>query len=391
MSKEKICLLAVLSLVSATVFAVNDGSLKFQNTVRFGYDDNIYQAKDKQGSASISDILNITGKMTFSERSELLFFWQPEFKYRFDADPESVTYQDLYGRFSHGISENVFFQISDRFRYQDKGAEAGAVDRTDENFVENNLVGGVDFTLSKKDNVKLGAEYNFRKWDDKNYGKTRGNDYDQFVGNASYLRELKPNKTTGLIGVNYVDQSYEGSRGGYSATALYLGVDQNFTPTVTGNFRVGGSYSSVDTGMTDNDAYAPYLQGTLLFQTTEDTSFTGSIGYSVNKSENSVYNAQDRFNVDFGMQHKLTGKVTLYSTLGYQLGLYDADYKGSLAPAGLSDAKENLIRFTIRSSYEINKNNFVDIGYQYVNRDVDVSSLTDYDRNRVDIGWRVRF
>jgi hypothetical protein len=389
MSKEKLCLLTVLSLISASVFAGKDSSIKIQNTVRLGYDDNIYQAKEETGSAFVSDIFNISGKMTFSERSELLLFWQPEFKYRFDADPEAITYQDVYGRFSHGLTQNVFFQLSDRFRYQQKGAQSGA-NGVDNNFIENNLKGALDFTLSKESQVKVGAGYSLRRWDDDNYGQTLGNDYDQFVGDASYLRELKPNKTTAIAGVNYVNHSFDGDRGGYQSTALYLGVDQNFTPAVSGNLRVGGSFSTIDTGTEENDAYAPYLQGKLLMQASEDTTFTGSIGYSMDKSENSGYNAQDSFKFDLGLQHKLTSKLTLSSTVGYTLSFYNSDYARNV---GINDdAEDRVFRFKIRASYEINKNNFVDLGYAFTTRDTtEAQYLTEYNRNVVDLGWRFKF
>ena len=389
MSKEKLCLLTVLSLVSASVFAAKDSSIKVQNTVRIGYDDNIYQASDETGSAFVSDIFNISGKMTFSERSELLLFWQPEFKYRFDADPKSITYQDVYGRFSHGLTQNVFFQLSDRFRYQDKGAQSGAVSRTDENFIENNLKGGLDFTLSKESQVKIGAGYNLRRWEDENYGQNRGNDYDQFVGDASYLRELKPNKTTAIAGVNYVNHSFDGDRGGYQSTALYLGIDQNFTPTVSGNLRLGGSFSTIDTGTDDNEAYAPYLQAEVLMQASEGTTFTGSFGYSMDKSENSGYNAQDSFKFNLGLQHKLTSKLTLSSTVGYTLSFYDSDYARN--GVTIDDAEDRVFHFRVRTSYEINKNNFVDLGYAFTTRDTTEVALSEYDRNVIDLGWRFKF
>jgi len=389
MSKEKLCLLTVLSLVSASVFAAKDSSIKIQNTVRMGYDDNIYQAKDETGSAFVSDIFNISGKMTFSERSELLLFWQPEFKYRFDADSKSINYQDVYGRFSHGLTQNVFFQLSDRFRYQDKGAQSGTVSRTDENFIENNLKGGLDFTLSKESQIKIGAGYNLRRWDDNNYGQTLGNDYDQFVGDASYLRELKPNKTTAIAGVNYVNHSFDGSRGGYQSTALYLGIDQNFTPTVSGNLRLGGSFSTIDTGSDDNEAYAPYLQAEVLMQASEETTFTGSFGYSMENSENSGYNAQDSFNFDLGLQHKLTSKLTLSSTVGYTLSFYDSDYARN--GVTIDDAEDRVFHFRVRTSYEINKNNFVDLGYAFTTRDTTEVALSEYNRNVIDLGWRFKF
>lgn len=149
MNKIKSVTLVAFVLGSVTAFAAKDSAFQFQNSVRVGYDDNIYQTKDNtQDTAFITDIINVSGTLTFSDRSELELFWQPEFRYRFDADPKTVTYQDLYGRFSHGFSERVFFELSDRFRYQDKDGRSDLGASVDQNFLENDLMGALSYTLN---------------------------------------------------------------------------------------------------------------------------------------------------------------------------------------------------------------------------------------------------
>jgi hypothetical protein len=168
-------------LGSVSAFAAKEHSIRFQNSIRAGYDDNVYQNKDEEGSAFITDIVNITGKLTFSSRSDLLLYWQPEFRYRLDADPKDVMYQDLYGRYSHALSQRVYFQASDRFRYQDKdaGADTG-LDRENQNYLENDTMGSLDFVLGALTSLKIGAGYEFRTWEDKDYGKGDwNNDYDK--------------------------------------------------------------------------------------------------------------------------------------------------------------------------------------------------------------------
>ncbi len=391
MNKGKIYLLVALSLVSVTVFAAKERSIRVQNTVRVGYDDNVYQSADKTGTAFITDIINISGKLTFSSRSDMLLYWQPEFRYRMDADPKFITYQDLYARFNHAVSQRTFLEISDRLRYQDKdGQTGGAVATANQNFLENDLMGALDYTINALSRVRVGAGYEFRKWDDEKYGQgKRNNDYDQIRADGSYLREFIPNRTTGSLGLNYVDHSYEGSRGGFDSTTIYAGVDQNFNPNVIGNARLGYSFSNVDGGEagTDNDTSSPYVQAGLEVNPTARTSFTGTLGYSLYRSENSLYNAQDRFNLLLGIRHDLTGKISLSSSIRYTLSLYDADYaRGGGGIIG--DAQDDFFIFNLRGSYQINRNNFVDAGYQFSNRSSDLFS--EYDRNMVDIGWRLR-
>lgn len=388
MNKGKIYLLVALSLVSATVFAAKERSVRVQNSVRIGYDDNVYQSSNKTGTGFITDIVNISGKLTFSSRSDMLLYWQPEFRYRLDADPKLVTYQDLYARFNHAISQRTFLQISDRFRYQDKEGQSGAVDRANQNYLENDLMGALDYTINSLSQAKLGAGYKIRRWDDDNYGTVAGNDYDQYRINGSYIRELRPNTTQGMLGLTYTDQEHEGTRGGYDSVALFGGVDQNFNPNLIGTARLGYSFSNIDNGGgVSTDTSSPYLQAGLDFNPTARTSLNGALGYSLYQSANSVYNAQDRFNIGLGVRHDLTGKISLSSSLTYIYSFYDADYvrDGFVLP----DAKDNYFKFSLRGSYQINRNNFVDAGYEYSNRFSD-DIPNEYNRNRIDIGWRLR-
>jgi hypothetical protein len=398
MLNKKIYLLLAVCLVSGSAFAQAERDerervFRVQNSVRVGYDDNVYQTKKKDGTGFITDIINISGKLNFSSRTDMLLYWQPEFRYRFDADPNFVNYQDLYARLNHALSQRTFLRISDRFRYQDKEGQTGIITSENQNYIENDLMGALDVNLNSLSQVNLGAGYLFRTWDDENYGETRGNDFDQYTLNGSYIRELRPNTTTGMLGANYTDLEYEGSRGGYDALALFLGADHNFSPSVFGNIRAGATFSEVESKMflsgekETNDNTAPYLQAGLNFNPTARTSLNGSLGYSVYRAENSFYNAQDRFNLGIGLRHDLTGKISLSSAISYIHSVYDSEYaRGGGGIVG--DATDDYFKFSLRGSYQINRNNFVDAGYEFSNRSSD--ELQEYDRNRVDIGWRLR-
>lgn len=393
MNNGKICLLAALSLTAATVFAAQEQQrvIRVQNSVRVGYDDNVYSTSDKTGSGFITDIVNISGKLTFSSRTDMLLYWQPEFRYRFDADPEWISYQDLYARFNHALSQRTFLQISDRFRYQDKEAQAGVgVSASNQNYLENDLMGALDYTINNVSQANLGAGYELRRWDDSNYGSVLGNDYDQLSAHGSYIRQLRPNTTQGILGLNYTDHEYEGDRGGFDSTTVYGGLDQNFNPDLLGNIRLGYTLSNIeDVNGSENKSSAPYLQAGLELNPSARTSLTGSLGYSLYQSQNSVYNAQDQFKFGLGARHDLSSKVSLSAALSYTLSLYDADYSKDTTVV-IPDAKDNYVTFSIRGSYQINRNNFVDAGYTYSDRWVDIGSAADWNRNMVDIGWRLR-
>lgn len=396
MNKIKYFMLAAIVSGSAVSFAAKDNTFKFQNSVRVGYDDNIYQTRDanRQETAFITDIFNVTGDMVFSDRSSLTLYWQPEFRYRFDADPKMVSYQDLYAKFSHAVSERVALDITDRFRYQEKDGQSDQVNgpKTDENYFENDLMGALDFSLNPVSRIRVGGGYEMRVWSDDNYGEWKngaggGNNYDQVKADGSYIRMTRKEQTYLLGGINYINHSYDGDRGGFDSTTVYGGVDHNFNPDVIGTFRLGYSFSQVEYASSSEDTSAPYLQADLSYSATDRTSFNGTAGYSLSQSRNSIYNASDEFNLGIGARHDLTGKISLAAAASYIFATYDANYSGVTG----SDAEENFARLSVRASYQISRNHFVDAGYEYTTRDSDSIFLQEYDRNRVDFGWRMRF
>lgn len=383
-------MLMAVSMVAVPAFSAKERVIKVQNTVRVGYDDNLYLQEDAQSSAFITDILNLTGKFHISGRTDALLYWQPEIRYRFDGDPKTIMYQDLYAKLDHALSQRTFLTISDRFRYQQKDGQSGAgVSTTDQNFIENDLMGSLNVDAGELSMLTFGGGYLLRRWDDANYGAgNQNNDYDRYQVDGSYLRQLNQNKTTGVLSANYVDLAYAGSRGGYQGMSLIGGVDQTFNPNLTGFGRVGATMATVDNATGSSDSSTPYFDFGLEYKPSERTSINGSTGYTLNRSENSFYNAQDEFNVRIGVRHDLTAKINIATTLATIYSMYNSEYQ--IKGAG-GDADDTWLRFNIRGSYQINRNNFIELGYGYSKRWISASSLlSEYDRNQIDLGWRLR-
>jgi len=391
MSKKTFYVLMAVSMVSIPGFSAQERVVKVQNSVRVGYDDNIYLRNNKEGSAFITDILTLTGDFNLSGRTDAILYWQPEVRYRFDADPETVSYQDLYANLEHAMSERTSLTLSDRLRYQMKDGQSGAgVSVANQNYLENSLNGAVGIDATSTGQLKLGAGYDLRRWDDASYGSTLQNDYDKYQLDASYLQMLNQNKTTGVLSGNYVNHEYDGNRGGYEAMSLIGGVDQTFNPNLSGFGRVGITAATIDnTSGSSTDSTSPYLDAGLTYRPSERTSLDGSLGYSLKQSENSVYNAQDEFNLRFGGRHDLTGKISVAGSISYILSQYKADYL--YQNIGLQDVDDTYFRVNLRATYQINRNNFLEAGYSYSDRSTDVAStLPEYDRSVVDIGWRLK-
>lgn len=379
-------------MACATVFAAKENSpWSFQNWLRVGYDDNVYQSANETDTMFITDVMTMKGKFHFSDRSDLMVYWQPEFRYRPDADPEMISYQDLYAQFNHAVSQRMFLTLSDRFRYQDKEAQSDLAAAPDQNYIENNLMGAMDFTFDEVSHAKVGGGYEMRRWDEEAYGKWNGGlgggaDYDQYRVNGSYIRQLRENVTQGVVGVNYTDHEYEGDRGGYASTTVYGGVDHNFAPNVVGTARLGYSFTSVENASGDDDSSStPYAQATLAYSLSDRTRLNGSVDYSVYRADNRMYNAQDRLKLLGSVSHDFTAKFSVSSSISLTHSVYESDYA---AMGVVSDADDNYMTFNVRGSFEINPKNFVDAGYTYSERWAD-GALSEFSRNVVDIGWRL--
>ena len=396
---KRLCFLVVIgSVISMQGFAAKERVIRFQNHVRVGYDDNVNMTdnKDAKETGYLTNISQITGKFIFSSRTEAIIFWQPEFRYRFSADPKLVSYQDLYARLDHAISQRLFMTLSDRLRYQDREAQRQGVKSSDQNYLDNDLQGSLTFTLSSLSNIKVAGGYMTRTWDDDIYGEVRGNNFDKVSVDASFVRQIFNEKVDGLVGVNYSSLNHEGQRGGYNSVAAYLGIDQIFNPKLTAYGRFGYQASTVDTleattaadVKSSADDSSPYAQGGFDYAASARTSFNGALGYSLTSSENSLYNAQNRLNLGLGMRHDITAKINVSATLSYFYSMYDSDYTTGIS--AVSDAEDHYTSLALRATYQINRNNFFELGYIYSTRKTNSSNLTDYDRNRVELGWKLR-
>jgi len=388
--RSKSLYLSVVALLMATsAFSEQQRVVRIQNHLRFGIDDNIYLNEAEEDSAEIIDVLNISGKMRFSSRTDAVFSYQPEYRYRFDADPDSVTFHDAYASLNHALSQRAFLIISDRMRYQVRDAQSGSVSLTDANYLNNHLMGSLNITLSSLSSLKLGGGYEFRVWEDDTYGKTKGNNYDAYEASVSVFRQMGKETTKGMVGVDLENTEYEGSRGSVDVSTFMVGADHNFNRNVTGFGRVGASMVSADTDVTSDDSTTPYVSAGLDYNPTERTSFNGNVGYSVYRAQNSFYNTQNRFNLGVGAQHDLTAKISVASSLSYVMSAYDGSVYTSFGTIGL-DVEDEWIQWNIRGSYQINRNNFVELGYEFTDRAIDKGVLSEFSRNRVDIGWRLR-
>ena len=117
------------------------------------------------------------------------------------------------------------------------------------------------------------------------------------------------------------------------------------------------------------------------------TRITGAASYSIFESDVTSYLSQDRFYASLSLAHDFTAKLSFYLSGAYSLNSYDEKYS---MYDGLEDGDENTYLISMRMSYRVNRINWLEAGYQFVMLDSDVTNRESYDRNRVDLGWKIQ-
>ena len=98
------------------------------------------------------------------------------------------------------------------------------------------------------------------------------------------------------------------------------------------------------------------------------------------------YASQNRSYFSLSLAHDFTAKLSFYVSGAFTFNEYEADYSLD----GLGDADENSYLVSARLAYRINRINWIEAGWQFVELDSDVEGRVSYDRNRVDIGWKIQ-
>ena len=87
------------------------------------------------------------------------------------------------------------------------------------------------------------------------------------------------------------------------------------------------------------------------------------------------------------MSRQITAKINFGISYSYVRALYESDYLRDInSPFGFEDKSQIL---NIRAEYKVNKNHYVEMGYQGRSRDTEVSNTGNYDRNRIYVGWKL--
>ena len=160
---------------------------------------------------------------------------------------------------------------------------------------------------------------------------------------------------------------------------LLVGVDQAWSPTLTGSARVGAQvYDSDRTSKT-----APYAEGSINYALTRKTSvrWYGQVGFD--GAELDQYSSRYTYRTGISANEQVSQKLGVNGGINY----VHSSYKGN---AALADGSDNELNLSAGFKYNLYQNVSLDANYSYstISSDVD---LRDYNRHHVNLGVNAKF
>ena len=96
----------------------------------------------------------------------------------------------------------------------------------------------------------------------------------------------------------------------------------------------------------------------------ERTRLSSSFSHSLRYTTTSLYNAEIRNDWLIALSHDLTAKINLAISYSYIDANYESDFSKRLLSKSEEDKEDESTVLNIRTEYQINRNHFVEVGYQ---------------------------
>lgn len=357
---------------------------QLKNRIRFEYDDNIYERADhKSGSFKIEDELELIYNMNF-EQSYVGLRYRPSFVWWADRPSDSTDlHHGLDLDLSHNFTPRLTLSVKEIFLYaqQPQLMDRGVTISENDNYIYNRANADISYLLRPQTKLELGGRYTLLRYDNNKVSKLE--DYDIYAGGASLRHQMSAD--TALSGEARVENiTYTGPNRDSSSEYIGGGLEHTFNPAFLGNIRAGLQHKDFSASSLDAKNQ-PYIDGALTYLPSPRTRLSAGAGYSMFESDVYPYANQDRTLVYASAAHDLTASVTLFLTGSYQESAYSGDQSIDKTLKS-KDGTEEIVQISASAIYKISRNNWLEAGYQYINLNSDVRS--DFDRNRVSVGWR---
>jgi hypothetical protein len=389
-------------------------------TLRGFYDDNINTIPDSmqvphRGSAGfqVSPSLQFNFPM---EQTTISFGYTYSLKYYenrpiYNTDNYDQTHE-FNAALSHAFSERYQLTASDSFviGQEPDMLRAGNTFTTFQRVSGDNLrnYGSINFSaqLTPKLGTEIGYANTYYSYADNTpiTGLAGLLDELDHVVHLDLRYQIQP-QTIGVVGYQFRETDYIGNQmiGAYTDSNfnvvpvmsdernarmnyLYLGLDQNFRPDLTGSVRAGARYTQYYNDPVSQDQASPYAMASLKYTYLPESYLQA--GFSYDYSPSSIFNPNTAASdltlnaqsatVFASINHRITPKLYGSITAQFQNSTF---YGG-----GIDGQSENYYLVGLNLQYRFTPNFSTEVGYNYDDMNSKVSQQPGFDRNRVYVG-----
>ncbi len=381
-------------------------------TLRGFYDDNISSVKN--GTETLGYEVSPSFKLGWTlPQSTILVGYTYSFKYyeerpAFQADKTDQTHS-FNAAFDHQFSERFGMKLSDSFvigqepdllRSGDTLANYQRISGDNiRNYGRVALTGQITPTFGMQVSYD-NAYYNY----DNNGAGSLSSRLDRMEHGIPIegIFQLQP-QTRGILGyryrqVNYLADEfldvthtppdYKSEVRDSRSHTVYLGLDHDFRPDLTGSIRGGAQYSDYYELPGSDGQYSPYAQASLRWTYTEECFLEAGFTYDLSATDligltgNSLTTDSEAAVLYANWTHRLAPKV--YGSL---LG----SFQNSTLQGGAYDGDtEQFFTAGLNVEYRFNQNLSAHVGYNFDKLSSDIKGR-DFDRNRVYMGVTARY
>ena len=391
-------LLATLMVLVAVqgVATAREGAKPYQilNRLRLEWDDNIYQEKDDPtDSWKIIKEVEFRVNLNLRDQTFISLRYRPSLAYTADREPDKTDFNhDVDLVINQEFTPRVTLSVVDTFRrgelpeLENKGVQI----REEDDFIYNSLNGTLGYQFRPQTRLEVAGRYILLRYDEDIVADTE--DYDLYVGGITLRHQFIP-ETVVLLDLRMEGVEYEGPDRGSKSLFVGGGVEQVFSPNFLGSAR-GGYQGKEFNEEALGDTSSPYGDISLTFLPSPATRITAGAGYSMFEADVYPFANQDRTLGFVSIAYDVTARISAYLTGSYSQGDYSADQ--SVDPTLVTDGDEDTLLVSARLTYQINRINWVEAGWQYTDFSSNIKNAAgdkyrvSYDRNRISIGWKIQ-
>lgn len=391
-------LIVVLAMAFAvpTALLAQEGAKSYQihNRLRLEYDDNIREQEENE-SSSMKIIEEVEFLVNFNlENTFVSVRYKPSFVYWENRDEDETDFHhDMDFIFNHSFTPRLALSIKDTFRIAQlpEAIEGGAVVRQRSDFTYNALVGTLTYQVTPVGRIEGSGRYNLLRYDEGSIADVE--DYDMYIGGLTYRHNFVP-ETALMVDGRFETIEYDVVDRGSDSVQLGLGVEHMFSPNFLGNARAGYMNKVYNDDELSDDS-APFVDINLTAVPSPATRITFGLGYSLLEADIFPYANQERFRIFSGIAYDITARVAINLVASFSDASYDAAdaipselEELNIDVNELGDGSEEVLQFSARLTYRVNRSNWLEAGWQFSTLSSDIRQ--DFDRNRVSIGWKTR-